>query len=422
MNQDTTPKTPIGQTFVFRAFTVYLTLFFVFISDFISELYYKYPVLRDINTPFQYISGAWVRLVNQLFLHQRTPITLDVADNYWDWVRFLTFIILAILIALVWTIIDKGKRPVPFYKYMYAVARYYLAFVLMEYAIVKLDMRQFSISPYALLMRLGYGGSFQVFRAFCGISRSYMFFGGLIETVPAILLLFRRTATLGALVATLALSNVLMLNVGYDIWLKIWVFNLILFSIFILVPDIKKLAQIFVLKQNASLSVPPPVIESKKYAWLRYALKISLIGVVVFALVKEQTDEVQEAKGLPYNNMVGVHEIREFSQTSLGKQPAVDSLQWTSIAINPVPEMDVFLKNDSWEWFSMKVDTLKKTVDLKLGSDSTYKGTLHYTNIKPGLWLFEGKLKNDSIRFVTKRTDMYDMPVMKGYGHVKWIN
>ncbi|MDB5144372.1 MAG: hypothetical protein JWQ66_3085, partial [Mucilaginibacter sp.] len=85
-------------------------------------------------------------------------------------------------------------------------------------------------------------------------------------------------------------------------------------------------------------------------------------------------------------------------------------------------ELDVWLKNDSWKWFYMKVDTSKRTMDIKLGTDSTYKGTLHYTNIKPGLWLFEGKLKNDSIRFVTKRTDMYDMPTMKGYGKVKWIN
>jgi len=58
------------------------------------------------------------------------------------------------------------------------------------------------------------------------------------------LLPLRKTATLGGLIAMQVLSNVLMLTVSYEIRLKMWGFNLILFIISILILDGKKLLQI----------------------------------------------------------------------------------------------------------------------------------------------------------------------------------
>ncbi len=50
-----------------------------------------------------------------------------------------------------------------------------------------------------------------------GYSTPYNVFTGLVETVPAMLLFFRRTATLGALLLVAVLANVVMLNLCYDV-------------------------------------------------------------------------------------------------------------------------------------------------------------------------------------------------------------
>ncbi len=49
-----------------------------------------------------------------------------------------------------------------------------------------------------------------------GSSPAYTIFSGSIETLGGALLLFRRTATLGAIVSAGAMLNVWMLNMCYD--------------------------------------------------------------------------------------------------------------------------------------------------------------------------------------------------------------
>lgn len=214
-------------------------------------------------------------------MHKQFPGAVYIGDNYWTFVAALIFLILAITTAGVWTIIDRGKNFPSFHKYMHAFSRYYLGFVLLLYAFTKISLNQFGIQPSALAESMGNQDSWHLFRVFMGISKSYKFFSGLMELIPGLLLLSRRTSTLGGLIALPVLINVLMLNIGYDIWLKLMIFHLILFSIFILLPDLKKVIQIFVLKQNTSLTSLPSIIENKKLKWLHYTFKFSLIGIVI---------------------------------------------------------------------------------------------------------------------------------------------
>ncbi len=66
--------------------------------------------------------------------------------------------------------------------------------------------------------------------AFMGMSHAYSFFGGLGEMAGAFLLLVPSFTALGALVTAGVMSNVLMLNLGYDVPRKIYSIHLILFA------------------------------------------------------------------------------------------------------------------------------------------------------------------------------------------------
>lgn len=413
----------IWQTFGVRVFSIYLVLYFLFISNFIAGNYYfEYAILKDINQPSQFITTSLMTLVNKVFLRQPLPDWFYfMGDNYWGLVSALTFMTLSVIIAFVWTLIDKGRHFPSLYKYVQVFARYYLAFVLLGYGLEKVDYNQFATDPISMLVRFGDNDRYHAFRSFMGISKSYKFFAGLIELIPFVLLLFRRTSTIGAMIALMVLTNVLILNIGYDIWLKLIIINLILFCIFIIIPDIKRLYQIFFLKQSAGLKSVPAVIGDKRYKWLQHTSKFLLIGVVVCMQVSLEIRWYHQRVNGPYKELVGVYDVKEFLCFTNGFRNDVDSLKWQKFALNQFAEMDVFLRNDSLKWFYMSVDTSKKILDLKQGQDTAIKGTLHYTNIQNGLWLFEGKLKNDSIRFISHRTDMYDMPVMKGYGKFAWL-
>lgn len=422
MNQNNFLHWTQAQCFALRAFSLYLILYFLFISDFIGNNFYEFAVLKDTNKPFQYITVALVNWINNLFLHKQFPGAVYIGDNYWTFAAALLFLIIAITTAGVWTIIDKGKNFPSFYKYMHVFARYYLGFVLLLYGIEKITLNQFGIQPSGLAESMGNYDSWHMFRTFMGISKSYKFFSGLMELIPGLLLLFRRTSTLGSLIALPVLINVLMLNIGYDIWLKLLIFHLILFSIFILLPDLKKMVQIFILNQNTSLTSIPSLIENKNRKWLQYAFKFSLIGIVIYMLIKLEIRFTNERINSPYSNIVGIHEINRISFNLKIPEPNNDdSANWEKVTINTAPFLRVQLMNDSIVEYNFKVDTFKRLLELNLWNDTSVNGKLHYTSVTPKEWLFEGKIKNDSIRFTTRKIDLYDLPLLKGYGKVKWV-
>jgi uncharacterized membrane protein YphA (DoxX/SURF4 family) len=107
---------------------------------------------------------------------------------------------------------DKGKRVVAFYEFACIVARYFVAFELLFYGIEKLDGIQFTAQAERLIPSAGSADPFNLYWISTGASKSYAFFAGLLETIAAILLLFRRTATLGCLIAIPVLLNVLLIN------------------------------------------------------------------------------------------------------------------------------------------------------------------------------------------------------------------
>ena len=57
---------------------------------------------------------------------------------------------------------------------------------------------------------------------FIGYSVPYQFFSGAMETIAGLLLLYRRTVTAGLFAATGAFMNVVMINLAYDVPVKLF--------------------------------------------------------------------------------------------------------------------------------------------------------------------------------------------------------
>jgi hypothetical protein len=72
-------------------------------------------------------------------------------------------------------------------------------------------------------------------------STAYTFFCGLTEVTAGTLLLFRRTLTVGALVAVAALVNIVLLNFCYDVPVKLYSSHLLMMALFLLIADAKNL-------------------------------------------------------------------------------------------------------------------------------------------------------------------------------------
>lgn len=166
--------------------------------------------------------------------------------------------VLAVLGTVVWSAIDerRGRREYrTAYAWLRLALRITLAITLFGYGFAKVYPLQFGYAPSLKALNETYGASspMHLLWFFMGFSRPYAIFGGLMEVIPAVLLLFERTETIGALGSAAVMLEVAVLNFCYDVPVKLYSTHLFLMSVFLLLPDLKPMWEFFVRRRPAVL-------------------------------------------------------------------------------------------------------------------------------------------------------------------------
>lgn len=400
---------------LFRAGCIYLILYFLFISDFLTI----YRVLWHINRPLTYLSDSLGLLLNKLFFN---PAFKEIRfyDSYWTYSKLLTFFILALVLAAIWTFADKGQRSRKLFIYMHAFSRYYLFVGMFIYGIYKIFGNQLIISPHQFFQPMDFYRPQLVIWTAMAASKAYPVFGGIMEVLAAILLLFRRTATLGALIALSLLINVLVLDIGFDTPVKVFVFHLLFFNLIILWPNIKILYRLFILKESETLSIVAPVVDQGKFKLPVYILKAMFIGIIIIPRIVSNINVNHKAKHNPYKNLIGIHEMD--TTFGLGTDVSMKSIlpkKWKKFSIEQRNLFYTQLSDGTVSEYHLEADTVKKNL-LFISFDSLNRGNLTYHQIDSVHWLFEGTENGDSLRFVTRQIDIFKHPLLKDYGRIIW--
>jgi hypothetical protein len=110
----------------------------------------------------------------------------------------------------------EAEFKAPYPKYLDWL-RYLSAFLLFTYASSKLLGRQFSLPPEIALRPAGSLTGYQLAWLYYGHSHAYAVILGLIQLAGGALLLFRKTALLGAALMLPVMTNILMINVFFFI-------------------------------------------------------------------------------------------------------------------------------------------------------------------------------------------------------------
>jgi hypothetical protein len=112
-------------------------------------------------------------------------------------------------------------------------------------------------------------------------SRTYTVFAGWMEIVGGLLLCFRRTQLAGALWTAGVMANVFMLNLCYDVPVKLFSFQLLLLAIVVAAPDVPRLVAMFL--RNAAVPSADLLGPWRESRWRRAAtgLKIAWLGATL---------------------------------------------------------------------------------------------------------------------------------------------
>lgn len=209
-------------------------------------------------------------------------------DTTLAYVHQATTLGIALIVGILWTVLDR-RRPhyVGLHGWLRVLARYALAFALCGYAIAKIVPNQFgSLGETQLGKPLGQLSPMALLWNFMAFSPSYTIFGGLAEMFPAILLVLRRTALLGSLIAFAVLLNVVMLNFCYDVPVKLYSLNLLLLSAFLIIPKMQRLLRIFVLNQVVPCDdLREPFLKKGWPRSVTFSLKIAVLTVFLGQMI-----------------------------------------------------------------------------------------------------------------------------------------
>jgi hypothetical protein len=170
-------------------------------------------------------------------------------------VASMVFAVASLVLATAWTLADRRTLASPrLFAWLHAAVRFLLGGALVRYGALKVLPAQFGIGilPDTLVRPFGTLEPQELLWGFMAASRPYTVFSGITELVAGLLLFSRRTATLGALVGIVATTQVLALNIAYDVIVKLFAAQLVLMAIFVAAPDLPAMARMLVGRHAAA--------------------------------------------------------------------------------------------------------------------------------------------------------------------------
>ena len=237
------------------------------------------PVIQLVS---EFHSGIVEIVAKDIFNVDPSVINAGSSDAAINYVRMFCFLVYSFVGTLIFSALDRKRND--YDKVFYGLSvflRYYLAVAMLDYGFAKVFNTQFPfLSDDRLLQTYGESSPMGLLWTFMAYSTSYNVFTGLWEVVGGFLLFFKRTRLLGALLIIAVMSNVVMLNISYDVPVKLHAMHLLAIAVFIIVPDLKKLAAFF-LRKPAEL-YPVKISFQNKVSWIYPAAKVLVLSMLLF--------------------------------------------------------------------------------------------------------------------------------------------
>jgi len=253
--------------------------------------------------------------------------------------------------------------------------RYYLFAVLFSYGIVKVIKTQFPFPDlWRFLQPFGDSSPMGLAWTFMGYSKPYTFFAGLMEIVPALLLLFRKTTSLGALLSVGVMTNVVVMNFSYDIPVKLFSIHIVLFSLFLLAFDGKRILNFLLFNKSVPALDLKPVFTDKRHRYGALIFKILFIASIIIPNTVNTWSWYQQLQDRPESvPLYGIWEVEEFLENGKPVTAPVTDDEGLQYLIFEQPGSAVLIRTGlDRDQLNAQVDTTNQTITLNLQDESTF--------------------------------------------------
>ncbi|WP_343669129.1 hypothetical protein [Chitinophaga sp.] len=269
-------------------------------------------------------------------------ININTESGRWGIASYASWgiaLVIAIIGAIIWGLIDKKRSEYNLlYYWLRVIVRYRAGIGIIGFGFTKLFPVQM---PYPSISNLvtdfGDFTAQKIYWLSIGIVPWYQVFAGIIEVTAGVLLFFRRTASIGAVLLAGALANITFVNFAYDGGVHVYSAYFVLLALFVLWYDVPSIYKLFVLQQYTVPVYHYPVFKRQWQRIARWTLKWGAFFVFVIVLFYLQWwnyryDPYKQPvhKGLAGTR--GLYNVTEFRlNNEVIPYSPKDSLRWSQV-------------------------------------------------------------------------------------------
>ena len=307
-------------------------------------------------------------------------------DTMRAYVGCLCAVVIAAVAALLWTVLVlllQRWRPdwhpdTRLHGFIRVLVRFFLCQMLLSYGFAKVIPLQFAQpSSFRLAQQLGDISPMGLLWTFMGFSATYQVFTGAVEVLAGLLLTTRRTTLLGGLVALAAMTHVFVLNMCFDVPVKLYSFNYLVMALFLLVPDLPRLTNALVLGKAVEARPLIPLLGSVNFDRLVLVLRTLVVVAMVYGQVRGSYKMWNDMYGGPPAPIAGRWDL--VSMKIDEKEPDKDDpMTWRWLDFTSRKFMRLAGPKPPNTFYSITWDTEAKKLTLAKFRDPKWTATFSY--------------------------------------------
>jgi hypothetical protein len=302
--------------------------------------------------------------VNGLGFPEPLALNTGAGDKPIDYALALGLLVIASAVTAIWSAVDWRRRSYPrLHAWFRLFLRLSVATSLAGYGWAKVFPLQMPFPPLSRLLEpYGHFSLMAVLWSKIGASPAYEIFTGVAELAAAVLLMIPGITSVGALVSMAVTFQIFVLNMTYDVPVKLFSLHLLVMSTILLLPDVRRLFTFLVLKR----AIDPPR-DGRLFAnaaWHRVAVAVQVVFAAWSLWMGYQGGKAGSAqRAVPKPPLYGIWNIDRMTIDGVERAPLLtDYDRWRRIVVQYPNSIQFQRMNDTWAGFSAVTDLAAKTL------------------------------------------------------------
>jgi hypothetical protein len=417
----------LGTRIAFRFCAAYFTLY-ILATQMIGSLLSlpplsAFPPLRTLTT--WVATGLW---------GFGAPLVIQSGsgDKPFDWALSASLLAIASAVTAVWSLLDRARPGyVGLCAWFHVFLRLSVGATMISYGMAKAIPLQM---PFPGLSRLvepyGHFSLMGVLWAQVGASPAFERFTGSVELSAGILLLLPGLTLLGAVVSLLASTFVFVLNMTYDVPVKLFSLHLVVMSLLLLAPERKRLLNVFLLNRAAAPRTETPLVRRPLARKVVVGLQLAL---GVWLVYSNFTGSVQArarfGSAAPKPPLYGIWDIETMAIDGHVRAPlTTDYGRWRRVVISTSTALSFQRMDDTFVPYRAAFDAAAGTVTLSraappgtppASAPSGEVGRLAFKQTSPEQLILEGAVDGRQTRMELRRVDLTSFRLLQS--RFRWV-